>query len=201
MNSIKIDKKIINWRLNKEEKVFKENHAPKRHKELPCEVHKVKVKGESWTIFVGLFENKPYEIFGGLSKFIEVPKKIKTGKIVKTQKKNNISMYDLIAGEGDDEFIVKDITNTFENKTEGVLTRMVSLNLRHGTPIQFVVEQLQKDEFSDITSFSKVVARVLKQYIIDGTKSSLKCDQCGSDQMVFQEGCFKCLSCSTSKCG
>ena len=41
---------------------FEDHHAPKRPKKLHCDVHQATVKGESWTIFVGLFQDKP--IFG-----------------------------------------------------------------------------------------------------------------------------------------
>ena len=53
--------------------------APKRPPELPCEIKKAKIQGEQWTIFVGLFNNKPYEIFGGLSKYVDIPNKYKMG--------------------------------------------------------------------------------------------------------------------------
>jgi ribonucleoside-diphosphate reductase alpha chain len=65
-----------------------------------------------------------------------------------------------------------------------------------------MVEQLQKDKAADMFSFSKVIARVLKKYISDGTQASeKKCDNCGSEgTMIFQEGCVSCTSCSWSKC-
>ena len=65
--------------------------------------------------------------------------------------------------------LIKDIANVFENANFGAFTRTISLALRHGTPIQYVVEQLLKDKHSDVTSFATVIARVLKNYILDGT--------------------------------
>jgi ribonucleoside-diphosphate reductase alpha chain len=52
-------------------------------------------------------------------------------------------------------------------------------------------------------SFSKVIARVLKGYIPDGTKSSSdkKCGECGSESLVYKEGCVTCEACGNSKCG
>jgi ribonucleoside-diphosphate reductase alpha chain len=105
-------------------------------------------------------------------------------------------------GEEKDPTIVKDIVKVFENPTQSEFTRILSLALRHGSPIQYVVEQLQKDEESDMYSFSKVIARVLKNYIKEGTKVTGKtCSNCGSSNLVFQEGCSVCLDCSNSKCG
>jgi ribonucleoside-diphosphate reductase alpha chain len=177
--------------------------APKRPIELPCEIKKVKIKGESWVIFVGLLNGKPYEVFGGLAKYVDIPNKYKTGKILKNGKVEGLTTYNLVVGEGDDEMLIKDIANVFENANYGAFTRTISLALRHGTPIQYVAEQLQKDKHSDVTSFSIVVARVLKFYIQDGTKSTFerKCPECGKENsFVYQEKCLKCMNCNWSKC-
>lgn len=185
--------------------------APKRPPELPCDIKKVKVQGEQWTIFVGMFKGKPYEIFGGLSKYLDIPNKHKTGKLVKNGKVEGITAYNLIVGEEDDAMTVKDIANVFENKNYGSFTRLLSLSLRHGTPLQYMVEQLSKDKHSDLTSFSRVVSRVLKGYIKDGAAASEKvCPGCkGEGTLIYQEGCLSCKggvlsdgnSCTWSKCG
>lgn len=180
--------------------------APKRPIELSCEIRKAKVLGESWTIFVGLLNGKPYEVFGGLSKYVDIPNKYKSGKIIKNGKNaDGLTTYNLVVGDNpDDRMIIKDIADIFENKTHEAFTRMISLNLRHGTPIQYVVEQLTKDKYAEMTSFSRVVARVLKSYIKDGVKSTLekKCNSCDSEgSLVYQEGCIICTKCGYSKCG
>jgi len=184
--------------------------APKRPLILPCEIKKAKIKGEAWTIFVGLLNGKPYEIFGGLSKYVDIPNKHKTGRIAKNGKVEGITTYNLLVGEGDDEMVIKDIANVFENANYGAFTRTISLALRHGTPIQYVSEQLIKDKHSDVTSFATIVARVLKQYIQDGTKSSAerKCpnEKCPSNiagvpsSFAYQEKCLTCTNCGWSKC-
>lgn len=178
-------------------------HAPKRPTELSCDIKKVKVQGEGWTIFVGLLNGKPYEIFGGLSSHIDIPNKCKSGKLIKNGKINGIATYNLVIGVDDDQMMIKDIVNVFENANFGALTRTVSLALRHGTPAQYIVEQLQKDKYSDMTSFSKVMARVLKSYITDGTKSTDKtCPSCSKENtIIYQEGCLVCTSCGWSRCG
>jgi ribonucleoside-diphosphate reductase alpha chain len=176
-----------------------DSQAPKRDDELLCDIKKVKVQGEGWTIFVGLLNGKPYEIFGGLSKYVDIPNKYKTGKILKI----GDSVYNLILGEDEDKMVVKDIANIFENKNHGAFTRILSLSLRHGTPIQFVVEQLQKDKYSEITSFSRVMSRVLKTYIKNGTKSvsEKRCPSCGAEgSLIYDTGCPICKNCGYSKC-
>lgn len=207
----KIDKKIVSWKISSKISFIKDrpqeiqtSEAPKRPINLSCDIKKVKINGEAWTIFVGLLNAKPYEIFGGLSKYLDISNKHKTGKIIKNGKIEGLTAYNLSIGEEDDEMLVKDIANVFENPNFGAFTRTISLALRHGTPVQYVVEQLLKDKHSDITSFSKVMSRVLKQYIKDGSKSSFekKCPECGKeDSFIYQEGCLRCISCSYSKCG
>jgi ribonucleoside-diphosphate reductase alpha chain len=184
-----------------------ENHAPKRPKELPCDIHRINVKGsegqESYLVLVGRLEGKPYEIFCGLSHHVEVPKKAKVGNLIKNGKKDGVATYNLQIPVGDDDNLVfKDIVELFSNPNHGAFTRSLSLALRHGVPVQYVVEQLQKDKYSDMQSFSRVLARVLKGYIPDGAKSTSDktCPECGSNSLVYKEGCVTCNSCSWSKC-
>jgi ribonucleoside-diphosphate reductase alpha chain len=203
MNTIHIEKKIVGWKIESAStttNTFKENHAVKRPKELTCHISHVKVKGESWTILVGVLDDKPYEVFGGLSKYIEIPKKYKDGILIKNGKINGISTYNLVVGtDEDDKLIIKDVVNAFENTTQGAFTRIISLSLRHGAPVKFVVDQLQKDQHSDVTSFSKVIARVLKKYIVEETKSGITCPKCNSTNVIFEGGCQRCLDCNMDK--
>jgi ribonucleoside-diphosphate reductase alpha chain len=181
---------------------------PKRPKELPCDIHRVNIKDDagntqSWMVLVGLNDGVPYEVFSGLADHIEVPKKIKSGVLIRNGKKDGVATYNLRVPVGnDDEILFKDVVNLFANPTQGAFTRTISLALRHGIPVNFVVDQLQKDKDSDMFTFSRCVARVLKGYIPDGTKSTSekKCKECGSDQVFYQEGCVTCSSCGSSKC-
>lgn len=135
---------------------------------------------------------------------VEVSKKVKRGVLVKNGKKDGVSTYSLKISVGEDDFVFKDIVQLFDNPTQGALTRMLSLLLRHNVPVQYIVEQLQKDKHSDMTSFARVVSRVLKVYIPDGVKSAAekKCDACGAEgTLVYQEGCVRCVQCGNSKCG
>jgi ribonucleoside-diphosphate reductase alpha chain len=203
---MEICKKIINWKIaanNVDENRPPEisySSAPKRPLELICDINKVKVQGAQWTIFVGLLNDKPYEVFGGLSKYIDIPNKYKIGKIIKNGKIDGLTTYNLIIGEDDDQMVIKDISNVFENKIYGAFTRVLSLALRHGTPVQFMVEQLLKDKYSEMASFSKVVARVLKLYIKDGTApSEKKCPNC-EGVLTYKGGCVGCKDCGFEKC-
>lgn len=173
-----------------------------RPKELPCEIHHANIKGEAWTILVGMIDEKPYEIFGGLSRFVEIPKKYDRGLIIKNERKTMAATYDLRICNGSD-ITIKDIVEQFDNPNHSVMTRMISLALRQGAPIQQVVEQLQKgDRDSDMFSFAKVLSRVLKGYIVDGAETDIvkKCDSCGGTKFHYSEGCVSCSSCGWSRC-
>lgn len=179
---------------------FEYRDAIRRPDILPCNIHNVSVKGEKWTILVGLMDGKPYEVFGGLSELIEIPKKYGGGKLIKNGRSKNVSRYNLQFGE---DGVIKNVTKVFDNPTYQVHTRMVSLALRHGAKPSFLVEQLLKDPDNDLTSFSKVLARVLKKYIEDGTAvtSDKVCPNCESEALIYQEGCVTCQDCGLAKCG
>jgi ribonucleoside-diphosphate reductase alpha chain len=187
---------------SREDMKFVDNNAPKRPESLKCEIHHATIKGEKWTILVGLMNDRPYEVIGGLSEYIEIPRKHRYGKLRRRQRKTMLSKYDLFCGQGEDEFAIKDVVAVFDNPNHAGYTRTISLALRHGAPIQYVVEQLQKDKEADLFSFSKVIARCLKNYIPDGTVGGDKtCSECGAEgSLVYQEGCVICKSCGSSKC-
>ena len=140
---------------------------------------------------------------GGLAEVIEIPKKYSTGTIRKRPRKTRDSIYDLKFGEDGDEVGIKDIVSVFDNPNHSSFTRTISLALRHGAPIQYIVEQLQKDKDADLYSFSRVIARVIKKYIRNGTKPGKStCENCGAENaLVYQEGCAMCKSCGHGKCG
>ena len=177
--------------------------AQKRPGIVDCEIHRATIKGEDWTILVGVVDGYPYEIFGGLSEYVEIPKKYTQGSIRKRPRKTMANKYDLIVGKSDNEFVIKDIAKVFDNPNHTSFTRTISLALRHKIPLQFLVEQLQKDKEADMFSFSRVVARCLKKYIADGTKASngVLDGCCESPNIVYQEGCATCLNCGMAKCG
>jgi len=181
------------------QKSFNYHDAPKRLEILDCEIHRPTIKGEKWTILVGLMEGKPYEVMGGLSNLIEIPSKYDDGRIIKRSYKTKESEYDLEFGEGG---LVKSLVRVFDNTNHSVHTRMVSLALRHGAKPSFLVEQLLRDPDSDFQSFSKVLARTLKKYIQDGTRCSgdKVCPSCSAEKLVYQDGCALCQSCGWTKC-
>jgi len=202
-SGVLVSKNCKDKEKSREEIEFADRSAPKRPSELICEIHHVQVKGEKWTVLIGLMSGRPYEVIGGLSKYVEVPRKHGFGTITRRPRKTIDSKYDLACGEGDDKFLVKDVVAVFDNPNHSGYTRAISMVLRHGAPIQYVVEQLQKDKDADLWSFSKVIARCLKKYIKDGCVGGDKvCPECSTENsLVYQEGCITCKSCGWGKCG
>jgi len=182
--------------------MFPQHESPSRPELLECDIHHTTIKGEKWTVLVGLLDGKPYEIMGGEANMIEIPKKYTTGRLIKQWFKTKDNRYDLSFGFNGDTITVKDIVKAFDNPNNSAFTRMISLGLRHGAEVRFLAEQLQKDKDSDMFSFSKCVARILKTYIKDGEVPSDKiCHNCEQEALIYQDGCVTCASCGYAKCG
>jgi ribonucleoside-diphosphate reductase alpha chain len=175
---------------SKTNKEFKEIDAIKRPKLLFGEGYVIKVKGEEWLIIIGLLDNKPYEIFATTNQW-NVPKHFNCDII-----KRNKKQYDICL----DGFSVTidDLTSYITNEEEAI-SRLISTSLRHGVNIKYIVEQLSKS-YGTINSFSKALIRVLKKYIPEGELSTLTCLECGSQEIIFEEGCQVCKHCGSSKC-
>jgi ribonucleoside-diphosphate reductase alpha chain len=171
------------------------NCAPKRPKELPCNIHQVSVKGERWVVLVGMFNDKPFEIFCGAVEDIYLPQKCNEGSIVK----QGNGKYSLKVKIRNSDVVYEDIADVLMSDNEKALTRLLSLNLRHGVYIQFIVDQLKKSK-GNITSFSTAISRVLGKYVIDYVMKDNTCPLCGKASLSFDEGCIKCLECGYSRC-
>jgi len=176
-----------------------QNHAPKRPEKVEADIHYSYIDKSKWILIVGkYFDGKPYELFGGIiPDDLNINKTIKTGYLVRRSKGH----YDLL--DDKDNILIKNITNTLNVSAYNDQTRMSSGALRHGMPVQYLVETLTKsgDKELGLYSFNKVVARVLKKYIPDGIKATgSKCPECGSTNLFYQEGCKQC-PCGFSKCG
>ena len=181
---------------------FPQHQAPKRPEEVECDIHHTTIQGEKWVVLVGLLDGKPYEILAGEASLIEIPKKYDRGRLAKHTFKTRNNRYDLSFGYNGDTITIKDVVKVFDNPSNASFTRMISLGLRHGAKPRFMVEQLSKDKNSDMFSFTRCIARILKNYIQDGeTPSDKMCEECGAETLIYQDGCVTCTSCGYAKCG
>ncbi|MCZ2222478.1 MAG: hypothetical protein LC122_02490 [Chitinophagales bacterium] len=170
--------------------------APKRPNILPCEIHQASVNGTKYNVIVSLLNDAPYEMFMGHSEQLSLPSKSMKGKVVKVTK----GKYNLHVDVNGEDLIIKDIINTFDNKEMAWASRMISTSLRHGIPVDFLVEQLSKD--GGIGDINKVISRILKKYIKEGMKvrSGVTCTSCNSAELVYRDGCQICMACGSGKC-
>jgi ribonucleoside-diphosphate reductase alpha chain len=183
--------------LVKEKKTdsFDYQDAAKRPKKLEADLHITTAKGKKYAVIVGLFNQKPYEIFAfEASSEISKVGKLK-GEVVKAKKGH----YNFTNGQSD--HAIKDIHVIAEKGQEQMLTRLISGMLRHGAKPQFVMEQIDKCEL-DVIEFGSAIKRVLKKYVNeDELVARATCADCGSTDLKMQEGCLTCNSCGSSKCG
>ena len=171
-----------------DEKMLKHN-APKRPTSLPCNIHSITHNKQKYICTVGLMNNIPYEIFVFKNPGIDVENQ--KGFIIKI-KSGHYQLCDT-----DKKVIIENMADVMIPEIED-LTRGYSYGLRHSGQIKFAVEQLQKSNGS-LSDFSKVLARTLKKYILDGEKSGEVCHKCG-EKLIFENGCKKCPGCLETYC-
>lgn len=179
----------------------------KRPKVLDAEIIRFNNNDEKWIAFVGLKDNRPYEIFTGLAdeEMFPIPKSITKGKIIKNRDENGISRYDF---QYTDKYGYKNtlggLSHMFDKEFWNY-AKLISSVLRHGMPIPFIVRLVSslRLDSDNINTWKNGVERALKRYIPNGTKvkKGAKCQECGSENIVYQEGCLLCTNCGSSKCG
>jgi ribonucleoside-diphosphate reductase alpha chain len=173
---------------------------------LQAEVVRFQNKKDKWIAFIGLIDDQPYEIFTGFADDedgILIPRWVDEGLIIKNREADGSSRYD---------FQYKN-TRGYKTTIEGLshkfnpeywnYAKLISSTLRHGMPIEKVVDlisSLQLDE--SINTWKNGVARALKRYVPDGTEvKKQSCQNCNSTNLMYQEGCLTCKDCGSSKCG
>lgn len=179
----------------------------KRPKILNADVVRFQNNKDKWIAFIGLIDNKPYEIFTGFADDedgILLPRWVEEGYIIKDRNEDGPSRYDFqFKNKRGYKTTIEGLSYKF-NPEFWNYAKLISGTLRHGMPIEKVVDlinSLQLDNES-INTWKNGVARALKRYIEDGTAvEKQKCENCGGTSLVYQEGCLTCKNCGSSKCG
>ena len=179
----------------------------KRPERLDADVVRFQNSKDKWIAFIGLIDDKPYEIFTGFSDDedgILIPRWVNQGCIIKNRNEDGTSRYDFqYKNKRGYKTTIEGLSHKF-NPEFWNYAKLISSTLRHGMPIEKVVElinSLQLDTES-INTWKNGVARALKRYVADGTEAKKqRCENCNSTSLIYQEGCLTCKDCGSSKCG
>jgi len=180
-----------------------------RPKELPAKIVRFKNGSESWIAFVGILNDRPYEIFSGKvdDDIRYLPKSVNYGKIIRID-----SGVDEDGKTKHRYDFVYEITYGYKNTLPAInevfkeeywnYARLISGMLRGGIPVASIVNVLsgiKSDMGNSINTWKKGVTRALKGFVKDGVKSGNLCPECGTE-LIYQGGCTICPSCGHSKC-
>lgn len=191
----------------KKQEVQVNPHYKKRPKILEADVVRFYNNQQRWIAFIGLLDNKPYEIFTGIDEpeYLPIPANITKGYIIKVKDEEGNKRYDFqYENKAGFHVTIEGLSYKF-NPEFWNYAKLISGLLRHEMSIHKVVHlitslHLQSDS---LNTWKNGVIRALKKYIPNGisVKTGEKCPVCGSNDLVYQEGCLTCLSCGYSKCG
>ena len=194
---------LLSTKDKKKEGVF----PTKRPEILEADIVRFQNNKEKWIAFIGLIDGKPYEIFTGLADDedgILLPRSVTSGWIIKNHDENGVSRYDFqYRNNRGYKTTIEGLSFKF-NPIFWNYAKLISSVLRHSMPIQKIVELITSLQFDveSINTWKNGVARALKKFIPNGTScEDAKCEGCGSDNVVYQEGCLICKDCGSSKCG
>ncbi len=187
-----------------QDNVFKNTNAPKRPKVLEADVIKFKNNDENWVAVVGLLNGRPYEIFTGRAEdSFQILSFVDKGWVIKNKTEDGKSRYDFQYVDKDGyKTTIEGLSRTF-NEEYWNYAKLISGVLRHGMPIEYVVDMVSDLHLSGETlnTWKNGVVRALKRYIPDGTIPAHNvCPNCGDESLVYEEGCLNCKSCGMSKC-
>lgn len=183
---------------------FKNTNAPKRPKVLEADVIQFKNNDEDWVAVVGLLNGRPYEIFTGRAEdSFSILSQVSKGWVIKNRTEEGRSRYDFQYIDKDGYRVtIEGLSRTF-NKEYWNYAKLISGVLRHGMPIEYVVDMVNDLHLNDesLNTWKNGVVRALKRYIPDGTvPADNECPNCGDNALVYEEGCLNCKSCGMSQC-
>jgi len=185
---------------------FQETMPPKRPAVLDAAVVRFKNNAEDWIAVIGLYADRPYEIFTGKSEDIFIiPGYVTSGWVMKGVDDEGNNRYDLqFEDKQGYRVTIEGLSRSFD-KEYWNYAKLISGVLRHGMPIPYVVDLIEglNVEEDYINTWKNGVVRALKQFVPDGTKAAESaCPSCNdNDGLIYKEGCLMCKSCGYSECG
>ena len=112
-------------------------------------------------------------------------------------------LFELASSKNIPEQFINSVKHKIDSDNNATkLTRVISLLLRHGVAIKNIVSALNKVQNVYVGTFLFQITKYLSSFIKDGEKvENEKCSECGSDNIIYREGCKVCGNCGNSKCG
>ena len=174
---------------------------------LEADVVRFQNNKEKWVAFVGLLDGRPYEIFTGLQddeEGIVLPKTVDHGWIIKNIDEDGNKRYDFqFTNKRGYKVTIEGLSEKFD-KEYWNYAKLISGVLRYQMPIDLCIKLIGSLDLGseNINNWKNGVERALKKYVQDGTVAKgEKCSVCGSESLVYQEGCLICKNCGSSRCG
>lgn len=196
---------ISNEKKTDDESAFVAHNAPKRPKKLEADVVRFYNNKEKWIAVVGLFKDRPYEIFTGRAEdSFGILGQVDKGWVIKNRNGDGKARYDFqyMDKEGY-KITIEGLSRTFTKEYHNY-ARLISGVLRHGMPLVYAVDMVSNLHLEEATlnTWKNGVVRTLKRYVPNGTVPvDNMCPDCGEGSLVYEEGCLNCKSCGHSKCG
>lgn len=174
----------------------------KRPESIDAKLIRFKNGTENWIAFVGLVDDRPYEVFTGINNIEDfpIPSTITEGKIIKVK--------DEFGKRYDFQYVDK---YGYTNRLGGLsrifnqeywnYAKLISALLRGGIELDKVVKIIDGMHFESDTlnTWKNGVKRAIKTFIVNGTESHELCPDCG-DHLIYEGGCTICKSCGFSRC-
>lgn len=196
---------LISSEEKKKEIGIIETIAPKRPKELRARIVRFRNENENWMAFVGLLNDRPYEIFTGRAEdSFALPNYVEEGWIIKSRDHKKRSRYDFRYVDSQGYNVnIEGLSRSFDKEFWNY-AKLISGILRHGMPIVDIIHLIENLNFdkNHINTWKNGVNRALVSFVPDGTRSKDHlCPNCGDTEgLVFEEGCLKCKSCGHTTC-
>jgi ribonucleoside-diphosphate reductase alpha chain len=197
---------LVNNDKKSAETQFVETMPPKRPDRLDAKIVRFMNNHEPWIAVIGLYDGKPYEIFTGRAMdTFRLSDYVKTGWVIKAKGEDGENRYDFQFMDRDGYRVtIEGLSRSF-NKTYWNYAKLISGIMRHGMPLQHIVDLIDSLNVEEdyINTWKNGVVRALKQFIPDGTGAvKSQCPSCDDpDGLIYKEGCLLCKSCGYSECG
>ena len=160
---------------------------------LPATIKRLRAEGKKWYVTTVMNEQqtRPHALF------------VHTNHHEKNVTTNNAVelLLKLARDKGIPEQFVTEIEEKIQSdNNSSKIARAISLNLRHGVMLKNIVRVIDQTDEVYVGSFVFAIKKYLSTFIKDGEVADVKCSECGG-KVIYQEGCFKCIHCGSSKCG